>query len=73
MSGETIAEQMPDLRVTITYLPAYAERELAIIWNDGRPRGLVIDGVYYRVAPSPGLRCYPGDWPRTLYERPRRR
>ncbi len=72
MSGETIADRVPGLRVATTWLPAFADRELAIIWNDGRPRGLVIDGTYYAVRPSPGLRHYPGDWRQTLYERPER-
>ena len=72
MSGETIAEQLPDLRVARMWPPSYAERELSIIWNAGRPRGLVVDGAYYAVRPSPGLRHHAGDWRQAIYERPER-
>ena len=61
--------------VTYLWSPAHAERSRTIIWNGGRPRGLVIDGAYYAVRPSPRLRCYPGGRDQTLYEvldRPRR-
>ncbi len=70
MSGETCGAPIP--RVEILYPPAFTDHELAIIWNGGRPRGLVVDGTYYLVKPSPGLRCYAGDVCQTLYERPER-
>jgi len=72
VSGKTIAEQLPDLRVTRMWPPSYAERELSIIWNAGAPRGLVVDGVYYAVRPSPGLRHHAGDWRQAIYEAPAR-
>ncbi len=53
--------------------PRHMRDELCIIWDaDGQPFGLVIDGRYYRVRPSPGLRCYPGNHEQTLFERPPR-
>ena len=41
----------------ILQVPAYVDRELTIIWNDGRPRGLIVDGAVYAVRPSPRLRA----------------
>jgi hypothetical protein len=70
VSGEPIGNQLP--RVEILWPPAFADHELAIIWSDARPRGLMVDGTYYLVKPSPGLRHYPGDWCQPLYERPER-
>ena len=64
-------EQRPR-NCALLYVPAYVDRELMIAWNGGRPRGLAVDGTYYAVRPSPGLRHHVGDWRQTLYERPER-
>ena len=66
MSGETPAPKLPNCEML--RVPAHAERSLTIIWNGGRPRGLVVDGVYYAVKPSPRMRWYSGDWHQTLWE-----
>ena len=45
-----------------SYVPRNTRSSFAIIWNaDGTPYGLTIDGVPYRVKPSPGLRIPLGD------------
>ena len=69
MSGDA---RPAEPRVAIMRPPAYAERELTIIWNDGGPRGLVVDGAVYAVLPSPRLRHRDGDWPQAIYEGPER-
>ncbi len=68
MSGEPTAE--PVRTLTCIWMPAYGERELVVIWNDGKLRGLRIDGVMYALNLSPGLRYRPGDWPQTTLEQP---
>ena len=53
-------------RVSMLWPPAYADRELLVIWN--------ADGTPYRVKPSPGL-CIPlgdGATVQALFRRPGR-
>ena len=54
MSGTPVAR--PHREVRGMWSPAHASRELVVIWNeDGRPYGLLIDGVSYRTLRAPCL------------------
>ena len=49
-------------RLYYSYVPRNTRSSFAIMWYaDGTPYGLTIDGVAYRVKPSPGLRIPLGD------------
>ena len=66
-------ERVRPANVVIMRPPAYAERKVMLVWNAERePSGLCVDGRWYAVRPSPGLRHHPGDRHQTIFEAPER-